>query len=135
LVPSQSHAMVDVGMHWANLWFAAKANNWPLARFMFAEARQHMTWTVLIRPVRRGPNGEPFNVKGMWDALGPTSFASVDIAIDQEDQAGFETEYRRALEACYACHKAAGLPFLRPRVPTVPSEEILNFDPNAEWPQ
>ena len=33
LVPSQSHAMMDVDYHFSNLWFAAANDNWPLAQF------------------------------------------------------------------------------------------------------
>ena len=33
LTPSQSHAMADVGYHFANCWFAAQKQNWPLAQF------------------------------------------------------------------------------------------------------
>ena len=29
-LPDQSHAMADVGYHFANLWFAADKQNWPL---------------------------------------------------------------------------------------------------------
>ena len=134
LVPSQSHTMADVGDHWANLWFAAQAQNWPLAQFMFAEARQHIRWTVAIRPVRQ-LEGKPVDIKGIWDGLEPSTFAAVEIAISTEDKAEFEKEYRVALESCYACHKASGLPFLRPQIPTAPSSTMINFDPKAEWPQ
>jgi hypothetical protein len=37
LVPDQSHAMKDVGYHFANLWFAAEKKNWPLADFYASE--------------------------------------------------------------------------------------------------
>ena len=47
----------------------------------------------------------------------------------------FEKSYRFLLEGCYACHKAAGLPYLRPRYPTPPIVSIMNFDPNANWPK
>ena len=30
LIPSQSHMMADVGDHFSNLWFAGRAENWPL---------------------------------------------------------------------------------------------------------
>jgi hypothetical protein len=135
LLPTQSHTMSDVGYHWSNLWFAAKQGNWPLARFNFQEARQHVRWTILLRPVRKGPDGKDVDIKGIWDGIEPSSFAAVDIAIDQEDGAEFEKEYRVAIESCYACHKAAGLPHLRPAIPTVPSTTIINFDPKAQWPQ
>ncbi len=135
LVPSQSHAMGDVADHWTNLWFAAKEGNWPLARFFFSEARQYVRWTVLIRPVRKAPDGSDVNVKGIWDAIEPSTFAAVDLAIEQEEFAVFEQEYRAATETCYACHKAAGLPFLRPMIPTTPHGAILNFATDAEWPR
>src|SRR5260221_4348367 len=46
LVPSQSHTMSDVGYHWSALWIAAKEQNWPLAKFSFAESRQHIRSTI-----------------------------------------------------------------------------------------
>jgi hypothetical protein len=55
--PSQSHTMSDVGYHWTNLWFAAEKKNWPLAMFYFEEARSHILWTIQLRPVRKGPDG------------------------------------------------------------------------------
>jgi hypothetical protein len=135
LLPNQSHIMMDVGYHWTNLWFAAQQKNWPLARFLYSEAKQHVAWTVLLRPVRKLPDGGEVNIKGIWDGIEPSSFAAVDIAIEQEDLDEFQKEYRLALESCYSCHKAAGLPHLRPAIPTVPSATIINFDPKPQWPE
>src|SRR5437867_2659829 len=39
--------------------------------------------------------------------------------------------YRRTLEGCYSCHKAADKPYLRPRIPEQPESRIINFDPAA----
>jgi hypothetical protein len=135
LVPSQSHTMADVGYHWSALWFAAKEKNWPLARFFFNEARQHIRWTIAIRPVRKGPDGKDVNIKGIYDAIEPSALAAVQLAIDDQDAAAFEMTYREALTACYSCHKAAGLAFLRPGIPTVPPQTIITYDPNAKWPE
>lgn len=33
LLPDQAHGMADVDYHFANLWFAAHNENWPLAIF------------------------------------------------------------------------------------------------------
>src|SRR5262245_52515626 len=57
VVPSQSHAMMDVSYHWTNLWFAAQKRNWPLAQFFFDESRQHILWTIRIRPIRKDADG------------------------------------------------------------------------------
>ena len=134
LIPTQSHAMRDVGDHWTNLYFAAKQGNWPLAKFFFSEARQYVRWAILIRPIRKGPDGKDVDVKSIWDAIDPSAFAAVDISLDLEDFAEFEKEYRVALESCYSCHKAAGLPQLRPLIPTTPPLSIINFGPKATWP-
>ena len=78
--PVQSHTMHDVGYHWANLWFAAEKKNWPLATYFFNEARQAMRWTILIRPVRQLPGGGTVNIKGIFDAVDPSAFATVQLA-------------------------------------------------------
>ena len=85
LVPSQSHAMADVGYHWTNLWFAAEQKNWPLAEFYFTEARSHMQWTILIRPIRKDDQNRDVDLKAIFDALDVSSFAGVKIAIAQRD--------------------------------------------------
>ena len=43
-VPDQSHAMKDVGYHFANVWFAGQKRNWPLAKFYLDETRSHLKW-------------------------------------------------------------------------------------------
>jgi hypothetical protein len=135
LVPSQSHTMADVGYHWAALWFAAQKKNWPLARFFFDEARQHVRWTVAIRPVRKTPDGSDINIKSLFTAIDISSFAAVQLAIEDKNTAEFETAYKQALEGCYMCHKAAGKPYLRPMIPSAPPQTIINYDPNAKWPE
>lgn len=127
IVPVQSHTMHDVGYHWANLWFAAEKKNWPLATYFFNESRQAVRWTVLIRPVRQLPGGGTVNIKGIFDSINPTAFATVQIAIEDQDSAAFVSVYKQALTACHSCHAAAGLPFLRPTVPTAPPTTILSF--------
>lgn len=126
--PTQSHSMKDVGFHWENLWFAAQKKNWPLAMYFFREARQAVRWTVLIRPIRPLPGGGTIDVKGQFAAIDPSAFAAVQLAIEDESSAEFESAYKQALTACHSCHLAVGLPFLRPTVPTEPSSTILSFD-------
>jgi hypothetical protein len=45
--------MVDVDSSTRHLWFAGKAQNWPLATFYLNETRSHLNWTVRLRPVRK----------------------------------------------------------------------------------
>jgi hypothetical protein len=135
MVPDQSHAMVDVGYHFANLWFAGDRKNWPLAKFCFDETRSHLRWAVRIIPVRKSPTGEDLDMKSLLDAVDTGLLAEVGRTIDAGDHERFVTTYRQALEGCYSCHKAAGKPYLRPQIPPAPAAPILNFDPEAKWPQ
>src|SRR5262249_28794718 len=58
LVPDQSHIMKDIAYHFSNLWFAGRAQNWPLAGFYLNETRSHLRWALRVRPVRRTSTGE-----------------------------------------------------------------------------
>ena len=133
--PSQSHTMSDVGYHWTNLWFAGEKKNWPLAMFYFDESRQHILWTIRLRPVRKGPDGQDVNLVPIFESIDTSAFKAVADAIQQQNSAAFSAAYRTTLEACYSCHKASGKPYLRPMVPTVAAQSIINFDGTATWPQ
>ena len=135
VVPSQSHAMADVAYHWTNLWFAAKKRNWPLAQFYFDETRSHIQWTIRIRPVRKGPDGKDVDIKSIYESIDSSAMASVKHAIESRDPAQFAAAYKTMLESCYACHKSSGKAFLRPMIPEVPAQSIVNLDPDASWPQ
>jgi len=132
--PDQSHAMADVGYHFANLWFAADKQNWPLANYYLGETRSHLRWAVRIHPVRQTKAGD-VDLKGILDAVDNSFLTEIGTAITNKDAAKFKTEYRETIEGCYACHKACEKPFLRPQVPNAASVSILNFDPNATWPE
>jgi len=75
------------------------------------------------------------DLKGIYDAVDSSAFATVKRAIEAKDSQGFSTAYKQALEACYSCHKTSGKPYLRPMVPTAPPQTIINYDPKASWPQ
>jgi hypothetical protein len=135
LVPSQSHSMADVGFHWTNLWFAGQQKNWPLAQFYFDEARQHIQWTILIRPIRKDLEGRDVDLQAIFQAVDSSTFAAVKIAIERKDSAQFETAYKGALDGCYSCHKSSSKPFLRPIVPTAPAQTIIDFNPDTATAQ
>jgi len=127
--------MMDVGFHMANMWFAGQAQNWPLARFYFNETRQHIRWSIRVRQSRKDADGRPVDLKSIFDAIDTSTFETLKATIDQNDGAAFRGAYERTLESCYSCHKAAGLPFLRPMVPTMGPQPIINLDPHAQWPE
>jgi hypothetical protein len=133
--PSQSHSMSDVGYHMTNLWFAAEKKNWPLAQFYFGEARDHILWTIRLRPVRKGPDGQDVNLMPIFEGIDTSAFKDITAAIQAQDSAKFSAAYRETLQACYGCHKSAGLPYLKPMIPTQVGQAIINPDAAATWPE
>lgn len=130
-LPDQSHVMADVGYHFANLWFAADKQNWPLANYYLGETRSHLRWVVRIRPDRKTKAGADVDLKGILDAVDNSFLSQVGKAITNQDGVAFRSAYRQTLEGCYACHQACEKPFLRPHIPTAPSTSIINFDTGA----
>jgi hypothetical protein len=127
--------MVDVGYHFANLWFAADKENWPLAKYYLQETRSHLYWAVRLHPVRTTSTGAQVDLNGILQAIDNSFLTEIGSAITNKDMAKFKAAYRQTLEGCYACHKACEKSFLRPQIPSAPSVTILNFDPNATWPE
>jgi len=130
----QSHVMADVGYHFANLWFAGDKKNWPLAKFYLDETRSHLKWAVRVIPVRKTKAGD-LELQGILDAVDNSMLSEVGKSIENKDVDGFRASYRKSLEGCYSCHKAAEKPYLRPQIPSAPPQPIINFDPDARWPE
>jgi hypothetical protein len=129
MVPDQSHAMKDVAYHVANLWFAAQHKNWPLAEFYWAETRSHLRWAVRIIPVRKDPQGKDIRLADILDPIEKTTLEAVHTAIREQNSAQFPEAYSQMLASCYACHVAAGKPFLRLQLPQQPKVPIIRFEP------
>jgi hypothetical protein len=127
-LPSQSHAMMDVGYHFSNLWFAGQKKNWPLAQFYLHETRSHLRWAVRIIPVRKTTSGE-VDLRGLLEAVDHAGLTEIGKAITSKNSAAFDNAYKQTLEGCYTCHKAAEKPYLRPRIPDLPEAKIIDFDP------
>jgi hypothetical protein len=131
----QSHVMVSVAYHFNNLWFAAKAENWPLAQFYWNETRSHLRWAVRVIPVRKDSAGKEVPLQPILEAVENSPLNQLQEAIKGKDQKKFVAAYRFMLEGCYSCHKAAEKPYLRPQIPVRAAEPTINFDPKADWPK
>jgi hypothetical protein len=128
IVPGQAFAMTQVAYNFNNLWFAAHAENWPLAQFYVNETRVRLRWALRITPVRKISTGD-LELQPFLDALEKEHLAKLVDAVAAENVAQLETEYRAALEGCHACHAASEKPYLELQVPTAPAEPMIRFAP------
>jgi hypothetical protein len=126
MLPSQSHTMIDVEYHFANLWFAAKNGNWPLATFYLNETRGHLNWAVRVRAVRPLSEGRQLDLRPILKGIEDGALANLRSAVEKQDSAAFEPAYRGMLDACYSCHQAAEKPFLKPQIPERPASPLID---------
>jgi hypothetical protein len=127
VVPDQSHAMADVGYHYANLWFAGEQENWSLADFFASEVKSHLNWAVRIIPVRKDPMGHDVDLRAILQAVETSALKDLQQTIQAKDKPKFEAAYRTMLQSCYSCHEASGKPYLRPQVPQRPPLDLIDF--------
>jgi hypothetical protein len=127
LLPTQAHTMVDVEHQFANLWFAGREKNWPLATFYLNETRNRIAWTLRIRPVRKLANGADIALAPFAQSLDDLGFVPLRSAIDKHDPKAFEASYRIALGACYSCHVAVEKPALKPELPRTPGALLIRM--------
>lgn len=129
IVPGQATAMTQVAYNFNNLWFAAHAENWPLAQFYAGETRARLRWALRITPVRKISTGD-LELQPLLDALEKDPLAKVGEAITAKNVAQLETAYRATLDSCHACHTAIEKPYLELQVPTAPAEPLIRFAPH-----
>jgi hypothetical protein len=129
---SLSATMRDIDYHSQNLWFSGRAGNWPLANYYLQTLQGHLHAAGTLPSSPATPGGA--NAQSVSARI-DTANKQLAAAIGRRDVVQFQTHYRALLEGCYACHKAVGKPFLRPRMPVKPHQAIITVDPTATWPQ
>lgn len=128
-LPDQAHAMLDVASHFTDLWFCGETQNWALAKFYLGETRSHLQWSVRIRPTRKDASGRDIDLAMQVQAFNAGQLKALEAAIAAGDRAAFERAYAAAMQGCYECHKACGMPYLRLQIPERCQTQIIDFDP------
>jgi hypothetical protein len=128
LIPGQSHAMIDVAYHFTNLWFAASAQNWPLAQFYLNETRNRIAWAIRLAPVRKITGGE-LALQPIFETFDKAQIAELKQAITEKDVRKFKFSYKAAAAACTSCHSLAEKPYLHVVLPEAAAVQIIRFSP------
>ena len=116
-MPKFGIPMREVGERFQNMYSAAQAENWGLARYMSRSMNAAMNPTKVTQEYLY-----PF-----WENFYGNYFKPVNSAIDAQDAKGFEKEFTAAIDKCNSCHFTMGFAFVKVRKPTGPATQLLEF--------
>lgn len=112
--PGLGRIMPEIGQRAWKLYYAAKAENWPLAKFQWKEIQGLMELGAFTRPKHE----EALNkfLAENWPGVGK--------AIEDEDVKAFEEAFNKAIEQANAYHELKEKPYIRWRVPDRPPPDL-----------
>lgn len=115
LQPGLARIMPEVGQRTWKLYYAAKAGNWPLAKFQFKEVAGLMEMGAITRP----KHAEALNefLGDMWKKVGE--------AVGNKDFAAFDDAFQKAIEAANAYHEVKEKPYLIWKLPDTPPPDLV----------
>jgi hypothetical protein len=118
--PGLGRIMPEVGQRAWKLYYAAKAGNWPLAKFEWKEISELMELGAFTRPKHE----EALNkfLAENWPGVGK--------AIESEDFKSFEEAFQKAIEQANAYHELKEKPYIRWKLPNQPPPD-LDLTPRA----
>ena len=106
----------------AKLGLAGKAENWPLASYMFKELRQGFLVTA-----RAVPRWKGLPVPDLFEAALTQPMLALDFAIKAAEPRLFVESYEKVTVGCNACHATTDHPFVVITAPD-PAAPFLNQD-------
>ena len=121
--PGLGRLMPEVGTRTWKLFYAAKAGNWPLAKFQYKEIKGLMELGAFTRPKHE----EALNqfMAENWKPL--------EAAIETQDFTAFETAFHKAIESANAYHELKDKPYIVWKLPDTPPPDLdLKPRPSAK---
>ncbi len=112
--PGLARIMPEIGARTWKLFYAAKALNWPMAKFQYKEIRGLMELGAFMRPKHE----EALNqyLEENWKPLAD--------AIEKKDLPAFETAFAAAIDMANAYHELKEKPYIRWKVPETPPPDL-----------
>jgi hypothetical protein len=112
--PGLARLMPEVGVRTWKLYYAAKAQNWPMAKFQYKEIRGLMELGAFMRPKHE----EALNqfLEENWTPL--------EAAIEKKDFAAFESAFHGAIDMANAYHELKDKPYIRWKLPSEPPPDL-----------
>ena len=112
--PGLGRIMPEIGARTWKLYYAAKAGNWPLAKFQAKEIRGLMELGTFTRPKYED------NLNQFLDE----NWKPLEDAVAREDFAAVESAFHKAVEAANAYHELRDKPYIRWKLPDSPPPDL-----------
>jgi hypothetical protein len=112
--PGLARLMPEVGARTWKLFYAAKAENWPMAKFQYKEIIGLMELGAFMRPKHQEAL-EQFLAEN-WKPL--------EQAIEKKDFAAFEAAFHSAIDMANAYHELKDKPYIRWKLPDQPPPDL-----------
>jgi len=112
--PGLGRLMPEIGTRTWKLFYAAKAGNWPLAKFQLKEIRGLMELAAFTRPKYEENLNQFLTEK--WKPL--------EDALGREDFKAFESFFHEAIESANAYHELRDKPYIRWKLPETPPPDL-----------
>jgi hypothetical protein len=123
-LPGLGEFMLTIQIHHAKLWYAAKAQNWPLADYQLNEMKE-----VFAEVQDQVPKYKTIPVGDMIDAITTGVIADLEKTVADKRFKNFSAAFDKLTAACNDCHKAASRGFIQIRRPTRSSFDNEEFRP------
>lgn len=120
-LPGLAKLMPEVGVRTWKLWYAGVAENWPLARFQWKEAKKLLVQCTVTRP----------KYEKAIDGYLEKDWQPIADAIEAGDRAAFERTFAAAIDEANRWHEVYGKGFLVWKVPSEPPPD-LDFTPREK---
>jgi hypothetical protein len=112
--PGLARIMPEIGARTWKLYYAVKAENWPLAIFQWKETKALFELGAYMRPKHEAAIEE--YLRDDWAPLEPT--------LKQEDSAAFFRAFDKAIDSANAWHEKKEKPYIRWKVPDFPPPDL-----------
>ncbi len=109
-------ADIMAGAQWRQLKlsFAGSQRNWPLAEFEIGQMRRSFAASAKFYP----EFGNVALAKLIKEISEP-ALDEIAASVKAKDDEAFKKSFARLTEACNSCHQAAGMGYIKIRVPTL----------------
>ena len=116
--PGLARIMPEIGARTWKLYYAAKAENWPMAKFQYKEIIGLFELGAFMRPKHE----EAINkyLEEDWSRL--------EVPIKEQNFAAFEQAFHHCVDMANAYHELKDKPYIRWKLPDAPPPD-LDFAP------